>query len=111
MHYGLPPDIAWDATDRWGRDWLKCGGKIVASVSKTVFPDGRWIANVNRHDERVASYPHSYFRTREIAMRSVERWACAHAARLRQEMATGARKQAPVGPTREEKRMARQMRG
>jgi hypothetical protein len=106
----LPDDFEWEPTNRWGQDWLRCGHQIIANVSKTVFPDGRWIANVNRHDERVASYPHAYFRTREIAMRSVERWACAHAVRLRGEIATGARKKAPVVPTREEKRTARQMR-
>ena len=109
MRYDLPPDIQWDPTDQWGRDWLKCGHKIVASVSQTAIR-GIWIANVNRHD-KVASYPYAYFRTRRAAMRSVERWACAHAARLRNEIATGAREKAPVVPTREEKRMVRAMRG
>lgn len=111
MRYDLPPDFAWDPTDQWGRDWLRCGRTIVASVSKTVFPDGRWIGNVNRHDERMASHPYAYFPRREAAMRSLERWACAHAARLRREIATGARKRVAVPPTREEKRLARQMRG
>lgn len=108
----LPDDIAWDPTDQWGRDWLRLGRKIVAGVSNTVFEDGRWIARVNRHDENTASYPHAYFRKRGAAMRSVERWACAHAERLRREVATGAReKRVGVQPSREEKRLARQMRG
>lgn len=109
MRYDLPPDFTWDPTDRWGKDWLKCGHKIVASVGQTAI-QGVWIANVNRHDE-VASCPYAYFRKRRAAMRSVERWACAHAERLRHEIATGARKRVEVQPTREEKRLARQMRG
>ncbi|WP_420009070.1 hypothetical protein [Xanthomonas sacchari] len=111
MRYELPPDFAWDPTDRWGRDWLVVGRQIVAGVSKTVFEDGRWIARVNRHTED-AGCPHAYFRTRDAAMRSVERWACFHAARLRQEVATGARKKQPgMQPSREEKRLARSLRG
>jgi len=109
MRHDLPPDLAWDATDQWGRDWLKCGHTIVAGVSQTAIRQ-IWIANVNRHDE-IAPCPYAYFRTRRAAMRSVERWACAHAARLRWEVATGARKKKPEPLTREEKRMARQMRG
>ncbi|UYC11847.1 hypothetical protein [Xanthomonas sp. CFBP 8445] len=107
----LPEHFAWD-TDRWGKTWLRVQHAIVASVNKTVFPDGRWIANVNRHDERTASYPHAYFRSQELAMRSVERWACAHAGRLLHELETGARRRvSEPAPSREEKRMARKMRG
>ncbi|AVY67145.1 hypothetical protein [Xanthomonas translucens] len=108
----LPDDIAWDSTNQWGRDWLRCGRKIVAGVSQTVFEDGRWIARVNRHDETGRALPSAYFRSRGAALRSVERWACAHAERLRREVATGAReKKVGVQPSREEKRLARQMRG
>ncbi|UYB51139.1 hypothetical protein OCJ37_14210 [Xanthomonas sp. AM6] len=107
----LPDDFAWDPTNRWGQDWLKCAGKIVAGVSQTAIR-GRWIANVNRHDENTISYPHAYFRSRSAAMRSVDRWASAHAERLRWEVATGARKKlAGVQPTRAERRLARQLRG
>jgi hypothetical protein len=107
----LPDQFAWDSTNQWGQDWLKCGRAIVAGVSETAI-SGRWIANVNRHDENTISHPHAYFRSRRAAMRSVERWACAHAERLRVEIATGARKRrAEARPSREEKRLARQMRG
>lgn len=45
-------------------------------------------------------------------MRSVERWACAHAGRLLHELETGARRRvSEPAPSREEKRMARKMRG
>lgn len=93
-----------------GRDWLKCSHTIVASVSQTAI-QGIWIAKVNRHDEITTSCPYAHFRTRRAAVRSVERWACARAERLRREIATGARKKATLVPTREEKRLARQMRG
>ncbi|MCT8281729.1 hypothetical protein [Xanthomonas translucens] len=107
----LPDDIAWDSTNQWGRDWLRVGRVIVAGVSQTAIR-GVWIANVNRHDENVTSHPHAYFRSRRAALRSVERWACAHAERLRREIATGARKKlAGVQPSREDKRLARKMRG
>lgn len=107
----LPEHFAWD-TDRWGKTWLRCQHTIVASVSKTVFPDGRWIANVNRHDQRTASYPHAYFRSQGSAMRSVERWACAHAGRLMHELEIGARRRLPEPwLSREEKRTARKLRG
>ncbi|KTF39570.1 hypothetical protein [Xanthomonas translucens] len=108
----LPDDFKWDPTDQWGKDWLKCSGKILAGVSQTVFPDGRWIANVNRHAETTAKRPYAYFRSRTAAMRSVERWACAHAARLRHEVATGARKAPSSAPlNRDEKKLARKLRG
>lgn len=102
----LPEHFAWD-TDQWGKTWLRCHRAIVASVSKTVFPEGRWIANVNRYEERAASYPHAYFRSQGSAMRSVERWACAHAGRLLP------RDKGTPAPAlnREEKRLARKMRG
>ena len=107
----LPEHFAWE-TDRWGKTWLRCHRAIVASVSSTLFPDGRWIAYVNRHDERTASHPSAYFRSQESAMRSVERWACAHAGRLVRELETGARRRLPgPGPNREEKRLARKIRG
>ncbi|NYF21898.1 hypothetical protein HDC36_003374 [Xanthomonas sp. JAI131] len=105
----LPDDFEWEL-NRWAQDWLKCAGKIVAGVSQTAIR-GIWIANVNRHDENTISYPHAYFRSRGAAMRSVERWACAHAARLPNEIATSARERAPLVPNRDEKRMARSMWG
>jgi hypothetical protein len=106
----LPDGFEWDATDRWGKDWLRCGRQIVASVSETAIR-GTWIANVNRHGD-VASCPYAYFRNRGAAMRSVERWAGAHADRLRHEVATGARKAPASAPlSREEKMLARKLRG
>lgn len=106
----LPDEFQWDATDRWGKDWLRCGRQIVASVGTTAI-SGQWIANVNRHDE-IRSCPYAYFRSRGAAMRSVEAWACAHADRLRNEVATGARRAAPDPPlSREEKSLARKLRG
>ncbi|WP_185825409.1 hypothetical protein [Xanthomonas sp. SI] len=106
----LPDEFAWDTTNQWGQDWLKCAGRIVAGVSQTAIR-GVWIANVNRHDENVTSHPHAYFRSRRAAMRSVERWASAHASRLRCEIATGAAPKAGPPATRDEKRLARAMRG
>lgn len=111
MRYELPPDFEWEPTNRWGQDWLLCGRKIVAGVSKTVFPDGRWIANVNGHYERMTKHSHAYFRSREAAMRSVERWACAHASRLRHELQAGLHPAEVMQPTREEKRLERVLRG
>lgn len=107
----LPEHFAWDV-DQWGNTWLRCHRAIVASVSKTVFADGRWLAYVNRHDERATSYPHAYFRSQESAMRPVERWACAHAGRLLRELETGARRRPPQPAlSRDERRLARKMRG
>jgi len=106
----LPEELAWDRTDQWGRDWFKCGHKIVASVSETAIR-GIWIANVNRHREGAVSCPYAYFRSRRAAMRSVERWASAHATRLRREIAAGAASRREPPATREEKRLARTMSG
>ncbi|WOS42734.1 hypothetical protein [Xanthomonas rydalmerensis] len=106
----LPEHFSWE-TDQWGKTWLKCHHTVVANVSRTVFPDGRWIANVNRHDQRVTSHPYAYFRSQESAMRSVERWVHAHAERLLREIETGARRRAPEPPpSRAEKQLARKMR-
>ncbi|UYC11196.1 hypothetical protein [Xanthomonas sp. CFBP 8445] len=55
----LPDGFCWE-TDRWEKDWLRCGRQMVASVSMTAIPE-KWIANVNRHDERTVGHPHAYF--------------------------------------------------
>lgn len=44
-------------------------------------------------------------------MRSVERWACAHAPRLRRELQAGLHPAGVTQPTREEKRLERALRG
>ncbi|WP_295937068.1 hypothetical protein [uncultured Xanthomonas sp.] len=106
----LPDDFQWDTQNQWGQNWLRCGRVIVASVSTTAIP-GIWIGKVNRHDE-LSSHPHAYFRRLNAAKRMAERWACVHAARLRQEILTGARRRPPEqAPSREQKRMQRQLRG
>lgn len=110
MRYELPPDFEWEPTNRWRQDWLRCGRRIVAGVSRTAI-HATWIACVNRHDDTAISYPHAYFRSREAAMRSVERWACAHAPRLRRELQAGLHPAGVTQPTREEKRLERALRG
>lgn len=107
----LPDDFQWDDTNQYGQDWLRCGRVIVAGVCQTVIL-GKWLGRVNRHDERVPDYPSAYFRSRCAAMRSAERWACAHAARLRHEILTGARRKVPTPPaSRADKAAQRKLRG
>lgn len=99
-------------TDQWGTAWLKCRGSIVASVAGTVFPDGRWIAYVNRHRGSATRHPHAYFCSQAVGMRSVERWAGAHAMRLLGEVETGGCQRSPGHPHfREGKRIAPKLRG
>lgn len=62
--------------------WLHCGAKAVAVVA---FHNDVWRSTVNRHldikRERSAPAP-----TEELATAWVERWAVAHAERIRREV-------------------------
>lgn len=85
----LPPDFTWQkgsisgpATSRW----LHCGSVAVAVVA---FHNEVWRTTVNRHldikRERSAPAP-----SQELAMAWAERWAVAHADRIRQQVGQGA---------------------
>jgi hypothetical protein len=82
----LPPDF--ELKQRVGfhglehMAWLQIGQKCVAQIDKRL--DGSWFTTVNRHRP-----PRMWLKTTcgspEQGRRWVERWACAHADRLRRE--------------------------
>lgn len=92
----LPEDFSWHVDDRYGHHWLRCGRHEVALVSERKL--GEWMScvNVQRWSGRLYGKPLSF----QGSKRMVERWAMAHADRLRREVLDKRLGEPPVGDPR-----------
>jgi hypothetical protein len=92
----LPDDFSWHFEFRYDMHWLKCGRHEVALISRRATGEWHPCVNLQRWSGRIYGPPCSL----RGGKRMVERWATAHADRLRREVLDDKLRNPPAGDPR-----------